>query len=153
MGTANGNRKIAWEDRFNEPSPEALRATLTEGATKFFDEIREQLAATDGVREQLAWYGECWRWSVEYRIDDDEEPLAVLIPAPEDLQVAVPFERELAEQLGNKSLKRTIRDGLELAQPPFDTRWGVWSIQHPGVWKDLKGLIDRKLKHTRGEKT
>jgi len=43
---------------------------------------------------------------------------------------------------------RTIpRDGLELAQDPFDTRWGVWSIQAEGLLHDVVDLIERKLRH------
>ena len=57
------------------------------------------------------------------------------------------MERGFARSLPTRRMKRTLRDGLELAQDPFDTRWGVWSIQAEGLLHDVVDLIERKLRH------
>ena len=40
-----------------------------------------------------------------------------------------------------------VRDGLELAQEPFDTRWSLWSLAGVSLLDDLQDLIELKLKH------
>jgi hypothetical protein len=97
----------------------------------------------------LAWYGDCWRWSIEFRTRLSKDPLAVLIPCPQDLQLALPLDREFTSSLPIKRMKRAVRDGLELAQEPFDTRWGVWSLAGSSLLDDLQDLIELKLTHLR----
>jgi len=115
-------------------------------ARALFDAARKHLLEQDGVTESFAWYGECWHWSLEYRTRLSPEPLAVVIPSPADLQLALPLEPEFMESLPLKRMKRAIRDGLELAQEPFHTRWGVWSLAST-VLDDLQDLIEMKLNH------
>lgn len=140
-------QRIAWEDRFNVPQVSDLRAALDRDAGRLFDALRRQLIEPEDVSEELAWYGECWKWSIEYRLKGAAEPVALLIPSPSDLQLAMPLDRELAENLQGKPFKRAVRDGLELAQEPFDTHWSVWSVQHANLVGDLQKLIRRKLEH------
>ncbi len=141
------HKRIAWEDRFNRPTVGKLRAALDTESTALFDRFRGRVMALDGVTEDVAWHGECWRWTVEYHSDHSDDPLAVVVPSPADLQLAVPLERAFARALPTRRMKRALRDGLELAQDPFDTRWGVWSIQAEGLLHDVVDLIERKLRH------
>ena len=71
----------------------------------------------------------------------------MLVPSPADLQLAVPMEREFVQSLPQRRMTRSVRDGIGLAQDPFDTRWGVWSIQSGSVLDDLVDLIELKLQH------
>jgi hypothetical protein len=42
-------------------------------------------------------------------------------------------------------VRQRVRDGLELAQEPFDNRWGVWSVTGVSLLDDLQDLIELKL--------
>jgi len=141
--------RTPWQDRFNTPTPEQLRAGLPAAPARIFDSARRHLKSRRDVTETVAWYGQSWCWSLEYRISSpgpDDDPLAIIIPAPLDLQYAMPLERKFASALPVKRLKRAVRDGLELGQDPFDTRWAVWSLQ-PGLLEELHTVLERKLNH------
>jgi len=112
--------------------------------------MRSHLCDLDGVRETVAWHGLCWRWTIEYRINADTDPLAVLIPSPEDLQLAMPLDASFITTLPLRRMKRAVRDGLDLAREPFDTRWGVWSVQQDSVAEDLGDLATRRFNHLAG---
>jgi hypothetical protein len=139
--------RIAWENRFNQPTVSSLRSSLDNESAKLFDVIRRHLMEFDGVTEGFAWRGDCWRWTIEYRIKRSEDPLAIVIPSPADLQLAVPMDRKFARSLTSRRMKRAVRDGVDLAQDPFDTRWGVWSIHTEGLLEEVVDLIELKLRH------
>lgn len=140
-------RPASWTDRFRTPTAGDLRAALRPPARSFFDTLRERLQEIEGVRESVAWYGDCWHWSLEYRTRLDPEPLAVLIPAPLDLQLALPMDPEFSRSLPMQRLKRPVRDGLDLVQEPYNSRWGVWSINAATLIDDLQDLVEMKLAH------
>ena len=112
-----------------------------------FDRTRKRLLELEGVEEAFNWYGDSWKWTIEYRTSLSDEPLVVLVPSPADLQLAVPMDAEFTRSLPVKRMKRAVRDGLELAQEPFDTHWGVWSVQAMSMLEELQDLIERKLRH------
>ena len=147
MAQPRAYERIAWEDRFNQPTVEALRDALPDRARDLFDLIRDNLLAIDGATEDFAWQGACWRWTIEYRTKHSKEPLAVLVPSPTDLQLAVPMDLEFIRSLSARRMKRAVRDGIDLAQEPFDTRWGVWSIQSSGLVDDVVDLVEQMLQH------
>ena len=138
---------MAWQDRFSRPSIHHLREDLHGPARQAFDSLVSGLRGVSDLSEACAWHGECWRWTVEFRIAGSMEPLAVIIPCPADLQLAMPLTHEFVRSLPLKRLKRSIRDGLELAQEPFDTHWGVWSIDSAGLIDDLLDLVEMKQQH------
>lgn len=137
--------RMAWTDRFNTPTAARLRDGLPANARGVFDHLRQRLTELDGVRESLAWHGDCWHWTLEYHTRHSEEPLAIVVPCPGDLQLAMPVTREFSKLLTTRRLKRAVRDGLELAQEPFDNRWGVWSVTGVSLLDDLQDLIELKL--------
>ncbi len=139
--------RLAWEDRFNRPTVARLRTALTEDSPRLFDQLRRALLGIDGVSESFAWHGACWRWTIEYHTEHSEEPLALVVPSPEDLQLAVPLDRDFVRSLSMRRMKRGIKDGIGLAQDPFDTRWGVWSVQSESLLDDLSDLLELKLRH------
>jgi hypothetical protein len=147
MAGTTAYEKFAWEDRFNRPTVRRLRAGLHGKPAELFDLLRRHLLELGGVTEGYAWRGDCWRWTIEYRTKLSEEPLAIVIPSPQDLQLAVPMERKFARSLAGRRMKRAVRDGVDLAQDPFDTRWGIWSIQAEGLLEDVVDLIELKLRH------
>jgi hypothetical protein len=147
MAKNRSYQRLPWIDRFNRPSSRQLRDSLPDPAREIFDSIHRRLLELDGVEESLSWYGASWNWTIEFRTKHSDDPLAVLIPSPEDLQLAIPFDRKFASSISVKRMKRAVRDGLELAQEPFDTRWGVWSVVSTNLMDDLQDLIQRKLRY------
>jgi hypothetical protein len=149
MPGSKSYERLSWSDRFQQPTARQLRDGLPASAKHVFDAVRKRLADIEGIQESLVWYGDCWRWSIEYRTRLSKEPLAVVIPCPQDLQLAVLLEREFASTLPIKRMKRAVRDGLDLAREPFDTRWGIWSLAGSTMLEDLQDLIELKLTHLR----
>lgn len=147
MGKAVTYGRSPWTDRFNQPTAQTLRAGLNSASARLFDDARKRLMEIDGIREEAAWYGDCWRWILVYRIETAEAPLAAIVPSPTDLQLAVPVDPEFLRSISTSRMKRAVRDGLELASEPFDTRWGVWSLQPGTLLSDLQDLINQKLRH------
>ena len=135
-------------DRFNRPRVEQLAASLEKDARRLFDQARSMLRELEGVEETPAWYGDSWHWTIEYPVKERRnEPLALIVPSPTDLQLAVPLDREFTSSLPVRRMTRAVREGLKLAQEPFDTRWAVWSIVSTGQVGDLQDLLERKLQH------
>ena len=147
MRGSQSYERSVWADQFTQPSVEQLRMELPAAARHLFDAVRKHLHEINGIREELAWYGDCWHWCVVYRTRLSDDPLAVMIPCPSDLQLALPLDKEFMNSLPIKRMKRAVRDGLELAQEPFDSRWGVWSLVGSSLLDDLQDLIELKLKH------
>ena len=147
MAHAKSFARIAWTDRFNAPTAAQLREGLAAPARHLFDNLRSRLSELDGVSESMVWHGECWRWTLEYRTRHSDQPLAIVVPCPTDLQLVMPLTAEFTKSLPMQRLKRAVRDGLELAKEPFDNRWGVWSIVGNGLLDDLQDLVELKLGH------
>ncbi len=147
MASPKGYERPAWDDRFNRPSIERLRGAMNTASRRLFDTLHRHLGSLDGVRHVLAWNGECWRWTVEYRTRHSQEPLAVVVPSPSNLQVAVPLDRDFTRSLPTQRMNRALKEGLELAADPFDTRWGVWSIQGVGLVEEVVDLVELKRRH------
>ena len=140
-------QRLPWKDRFNQPTVNQLRKGLPAEAAQTLEDLRKHILALDGIEEGFAWYGHCWHWTLIYRTAHAKDPLAVVIPSPEDLQLAVPVEPDFAKSLPLKRMKRAVREGLDLACEPFDTRWATWSLQTPKLIDDLMDLIELKLRH------
>lgn len=141
------DRPPVWTDRFRSPSSGDLRESLRAQSRPLFDVLRKRLLQMNGVRESIAWYGDCWHWSFEYRTRHSNEPFAVLVPSPTDLQLALPMDQEFTRSLPMQRLKRAVRDGLDLVQEPYQSRWGVWSVSAATIIDDLQDLVDMKLAH------
>ena len=147
MAVAATYERLAWEARFNKPTAGRLRADLPAAAAKHMDRARRCLLRMEGVVEDYRWYGECWRWSIEYRSKLSDEPLAVLIPSPDDLRLAIPVAGEFVRSLSPSRLPRIVREGLDMARASFDSRWGLWSLDSAVIIDGLIDLIESKLRH------
>lgn len=147
MSDSDAYQREAWKDRFNQPSVRDLRKALSDEVAETLASVRKHLQSMDGVEEAMEWYGHSWYWTITYRTNLSDDPLAVVIPSPEDLQIAVPVAPDFADSLPLKGMKRALREGLDLAREPFHTRWAVWSLMTPRLIDDLLDLIDLKLRH------
>jgi hypothetical protein len=140
------NPVTPWQDRFRTPDTTALRKSVDPEAVDSYDRIRGHLLKIDGITEAPGWHGSTYCWCLEYRLPDRDEPMAILIPSPIDLQLAMPIDHEFLEQLPIRRMKRAIRDGLDLASPPFDTTWAIWSLVPGSFLEELEDVIDRRVR-------
>ncbi len=135
----------AWSDQFSQPTEKELRALLQKPGSTLFDRTIRLFDGLSGVRREMVWYGQPWRWTVTYRTKLSEEPLAVLVPNPEDLQLAMPMDQDFAESLVERKPKKTVHDGLDMVRAPFDSRWGVWSLIAAGIVDELHQIAELNL--------
>ena len=148
------DKRSPWRDEFNVPSIDELRMDLPIPAAELFDAIREFLLAREGISESMRWYGDCWFWTIAYFLEgedtEEDEPVAIIIPAPDNLQLAAPFDAEFLEQLNTRRMKRAIRDGLDLATEPYSTRWAVWPVTARNMLDNLTPLFQQRLNWLQG---
>ena len=149
MHTNDPLPKIPWLDEFNTPSTDALREIMVPDTALVFDQLYSYLSGCDDLEEDLAWYGDGWHWTITWTGPWQKEPLVLVIPAPEDLLVAMPMAPGFYENLPVRRLKRFIRDGLDIGRSPYDTRWGVWPIPSANLVKDIRHLVEQRLKYAR----
>ncbi|MEM7228826.1 MAG: hypothetical protein AAF432_08430 [Planctomycetota bacterium] len=147
MAQKQDHSRIAWLDQFNEPDAKELRKSIPAEEQRLFDDARKKLLAFDGVEEVPTWYGDCWHWVLEYRVPKLDAPLGVIIPSPEDLQLAIPMTAEFSQQVPLGRMKRAVRDGFDLGREPYDTEWAIWSLVPGSLLGDLIDLVKQKIKH------
>ncbi|MCH2136481.1 MAG: hypothetical protein MK101_07860 [Phycisphaerales bacterium] len=140
--------RIPWTDQFRTPTMQQLRKHLQADAAELFDRARKAILKFDDIVEAPRWYGDCWFWSLGYFLSheqmEDDDPVAIIIPAPEDLQLAMPVEQAFLDTLNVRRLKRAIRDGLELGQTPFHTRWAFWSLTANSVTDEILSVVTQR---------
>jgi len=133
-----------WTDEYNKPSVDALRKLALNDAKKAFDKAKSKIVSLENIDVEVRWYGDGWFWSIAFISEFLEEPLAIMIPAEENLQIAAPLTHEFLDQLSTRRLKRFVRDGLELAMPPHRTSWAVWSIPTTNAVEDVMPVLKSK---------
>jgi hypothetical protein len=148
------DKRSPWQDEFNTPSIDDLRMDLPVPAAELFDATRDFLLDHGGLVEGLRWFGDCWFWTVAYYLEhedtEDDEPVAIIVPAPDNLQVAAPLDQEFLSQLNTRRMKRAIRDGLELATEPYSTHWAVWPVAAKNMLEDVTSLLGQRLHWLQG---
>lgn len=137
-----------WTDRFTTPAPKDLRAGLTSAHAGLFDRLVKGLEAIEGLEETPLWYAEPWFWTLAWQTPlDAERPLAVIVPRPEDLQVAMPMDAALADRLAGGKIRKSIAEGIDMVREPYDSTWAVWSLTTTGEVDDVLGLCRKKLEY------
>lgn len=150
MVNQQGQRRLPWEDRFNVPTVDELRLPLPNGLGALFEEARRDLITICDQRvESMVWHGPCWRWTLEYRVPAAPQPIAVLIPNPDDLQLAAPMRDDFVRSIWNRRMRRSTRDGLELAAAPYDNEWCVWSLASQSILEEVIDVVRRKIEFSR----
>ncbi len=146
--------KSAWSDKFRQPSLEELRNAVPKPLQSVLDEARERLGGLDGASETLVWQGVPWRWTLVYTApgSPDSRALVYLIPDPQRLQLCVPLDQELIEQVGLKRLKKSIREGVVFARNVAGVWWPTWDVQSKTALDEVFDLISRKHALTVGSK-
>ncbi len=138
----------AWEDRWNQPTFEALMAPQKEQHFNLLNNLLERTEAFPGISRSLVWYGDSWKWTIQYVFDASvgaTEPLAYFVPNPEQATFCVPLREEMIAALPTKRLNRYIRDGIRGGKCAVDIHWIKWT---PTAMTEVEHLVDLiKRKH------
>lgn len=135
-----------WEDRFQSPTLDDLRAGLAKQHAQLFDQAREQLLAFDGVRESVVWHGVPWRWTVTIApAGDPRSPIAYLIPQPGRPLVAIPLPVEALSSIPLRRMSKAIRDGIVFAAEVGGVHWPTWELQSKPLIDEIVNLLRRRL--------
>ncbi|MEX0653401.1 MAG: hypothetical protein WD534_12330 [Phycisphaeraceae bacterium] len=140
--------RLAWEDRWTQPTLDQLLAPLRDQTREIFQAMMEQVEQIEGAQQQLIWYGPAWRWTIEYRIPVGEEMtnLIYLVPNPETPVVSIPLPEHIVDQLPVKRLNKYVRDGIRSAKCAVELHWAVWSPNARTEVEHLGDLLRRKHK-------
>lgn len=139
--------RTAWEDRFSEPSLEALTAHYGKQFSSLFDVARERLLDFESAGERVSWQGLPWRWCLVYGVEGDNTPaFAYLVPDPEGVVLCVPLNQPIIESMPMKRLKKHIRDGVYLAKHVETTVWATWQVTARTQLDEVLDVAKRKHK-------
>ncbi len=147
--------RSVWEDRWNQPTFEQLMAPQKEQHLNLLNTLLERLEAYDGVTKEIIWWGDSWKWTIQYNLQTPEgpttEPMAYFVPNPESPVFCLPMREELIAQLPMKRLNRYIRDGIRGAKCAVQIHWAKWSPTAMTEVEHLTDLIKRKHKILTGQ--
>lgn len=139
--------RLPWEDRFRMPSVGDLRTHYNKQLGNLLDLAREALLGFEGVKEQIAWQGVAWRWTLTYcRPTGGERPWAYLIPHPEGPTIAIPLAEDVVAAIPRRRLKKFVTDGIASARRVGDVYWATWQITNRSNLDDVLDLAKRAQK-------
>jgi len=141
--------RSSWENRWSEPSLDQLLTPIRDPHKKIFEQLIQEINACGDVTQQLIWYGDAWKWTLQF-IQHDEDgqeigTLCYLVPKEENPLICVPLDDGLIGRLPVKRLGKTVREGIRSAKCAVQTHWASWS---PSNGSDLAQIVDLvKRKH------
>lgn len=145
MGYSPKKVRLPWEDQFNTPSMDDLRRHYPKQLGNLLETARSNLLAFEGVREELAWQGVPWRWTLTYSCPDDPtRAWAYLVPDPLRPKIALPLTEEMVEALPMRRLKKFVRDGVVAARRVNTVYWATWEITNRSQLEEILELARRK---------
>jgi hypothetical protein len=136
--------KMAWENRFKVPTLQDLRAGYNRQLGGLVDMVREQLFAIPGVREEVAWHGIPWRWSLAFRCPlcpAPEPALVFLIPQPAKPQLCVPLPEALITILPARQPSRGIREAVVGAFRVNGFYWAQWDLANKPQTAEILDVV------------
>ena len=146
-----------WEDRWNQPTFEALMAPQKEQHQKLLHHLLESIEAYEGIERDIIYHGSSWNWTLEYTLPTAErelsEPMVYFVPDPESPIFCVPMREDMIAQLPMKRLNRYVRDQIRSAKCAVDIHWCKWTPTAMTEVEHLLDLFKRKYKMATGQTT
>jgi hypothetical protein len=128
MPSIEFKHKSVWENKFRSPTLAELKAAYPKPVQQLVDEAREALVTFGDYKEDLAWLGIPWRWSLVYRQPGEPLAAAYLVPQPVKPRLAVPVEMEFVLTAPTRKLSKFIREGLVHCPEVGGIRWASWEL-------------------------
>ncbi len=145
MGYSAKEIRMPWENRFEQPTIEALRSPYNKQLGGYHDTARDFLLKFDNIEETIDWHGLPWRWSSRFDIIgvSNERGWVYLVPDPEGPRLSIPLTEEMVEKLPKTRLKKHVREGIDHAKRIGDVRWTDWEITGKAQLDDLLKIAKR----------
>lgn len=147
--TRSPQKLIPWLDRWTEPTLPQLLQPVEEQRRRIVESLIEQVQKFEGVETSVIWYGQSWRWTVQFTVPDaagERQVLAYLVPSPQAPVFCVPLRDEVITKLPLRRLNKYIRDGLRSAKCAVEVHWALWTPSNNVEVEQLVDLIKRKHK-------
>lgn len=145
VSVASHKQRLAWEDRFREPSLDELREHYNKQLTQLLDSIREYLLGFSEVSERIEWQGLPWRWTLTYSNSiDSGRAWAYVVPQPPHPVLAVPLTSEMVRAMPVRRLKKHVRDGLTTSKKVGEVHWATWEISSKSQLEEVLDVVKRK---------
>ncbi len=139
--------RSSWENKFDEPTIDDLRAGFGKQVGALIDGARDKLCSYEPVDESVSWQGVPWRWTMVYSAPDlDDRPIAYLVLDPQRPLIAIPMTAELVESIPMHRLKKHVRDGVLLSRKVVGVYWSTWELTSKSQLQDILELVHRKMK-------
>jgi hypothetical protein len=151
--TAQTPKRVAWEDKFRQPTQEELIRSIT-GAepAEHLRELRKRLLSLEGVNERVEWQGVPWRWTLVYSCAmDPTRAFAYLVPDPAHPQVAIPLTVAMVQTIPLKRMKKAVRDGVMFSKFVAGVYWPCWQLEAFPQIDELSEILQRKYRGVVGE--
>ena len=153
MTQSGFNSRRAWEDRWNTPGRDQLIEPIKMPAKRAVEHLLDDLAALEGVRTDMTYFGPGWKWSFQFTLHDEDgrpvDVLAYVVPNPEGPLACIPLTDEVMQNLPQRKLPRSIKEGLKSAKRAVATHWASWSINNSTDYKAVMELVEHKIRLTR----
>lgn len=120
--------KSSWENKFRNPTLAELKAVYLKPVQQLFEESREAITRFGEFREELAWLGVPWRWSLVYRQSGEPLPAAYLVPQPLKPRIAIPVDVDFVLSAPTRKLSKFIREGLVHCPEVGGIKWASWEL-------------------------
>jgi len=150
MTRSIANNRLAWEDRWTEPSVDQLLKPLNAQRKRQVGLILEELAEWDDIRQEVIWYGPGWNWTIQYKIkathDLESDILCYIVPKVDSPIVCVPLGDHEIQRLPLKRLNKMIRNGIRVAKCAVSIHWAHWTPSNQTEIAHLIDLLKRKRK-------
>jgi hypothetical protein len=149
-------RHLPWEDRWHEPQVEQLFPPIQEQPRRALKGLMSDIEKLGKFVREVCWYGPAWKWTIEYRVPDQnqvEHVLCYLVPSSAGPLVCVPFSDDVIAQLPMRRLNKFVRNGIRSAKCAVAVHWATWNLTASTEAGHLTDLVKRKHKIISGLET
>jgi hypothetical protein len=142
--------RLAWEDRWSQPTVDQLLDPLNPPHKRVFTQLMEHLESLDRVQKTILWYGDAWKWTLQYNLLDAKghrlDTVAYLVPKADGPLICVPFADDQIERLPMRRLPKIVREGIRAAKCALSTHWATWQPSQASEAVQLTELVKRRHK-------
>ena len=149
MATKTHTPAIPWQDRWNEPTIEALLKSMNEQHRRVTNTMMKEVHKLLESEPVLKYYDVSWNWTIHYAgiglRGTDSLVMAYIVPDPvEGPLVCVPLTEDTLTALPRRRLTRFIREGIDTAKCAIHLFWAKWRPTSVGEAELIVDVIKRK---------
>jgi hypothetical protein len=166
--------RLAWDDRWSQPSLEQLLHPLKVQPRRLFDQIIGKVTGLSNVDRSIIWYGPSWKWTIYYTLpasalvtlpalggsssasataatpasspskNSEPETLCYLVPNHQNPLICVPLSDAVIDRLPLKRLNRFVREAIASSKCAVSIHWAIFAPTTLAETSYLVDLIERK---------